>query len=130
MISKEVAAAAAEKIIALERARLAEIQDARAPRIPVPLRVEELSSLAPRHQAALVREAERVMERRLSYWAWAFAWLASIAIVWYFSRSDQRTPQLLWSFAPAIGVLGIRRWFQRRELKRLASARSTGATAQ
>jgi hypothetical protein len=128
MISKEVAAAAAEEIIALERARLAEIQDAKALHIPMLLRVEGLSTMAPRHQAALLREADRGFERKLSFWAWVLAWLASIAIVWYYSQAGTSSTPLLWAFMPAVGVLSIRRWFQSRELQRLLSVRTAGST--
>lgn len=126
MISKEKAAVAAEELLAIERGRLAEIQNTSAPKVPVWLWVDGLSSLEPRHRAALLREAERVVQGGMAFQAWAVAWVASIAIAWYFSSSGQPTLRPLLAFAPAIGVLGLRRWFVRRELKRLVASPSCG----
>lgn len=122
MISKEKAIAAAEEILAMERSRLAVLQNAHAPRVPGSLRVRGLSSLEPRHQAALVREAEKNVQARWAFKAGAAAWVTSVAIVWYFSSADQATLGLLWQIAPLLGVLGLRRWFIRRELSCLLSA--------
>lgn len=121
MINKEKAIAAAEEILAIERSRLIELQNVRAPRVPASLRVLGLSSLEPRHQAALLREAEKTVQRAWAFNAWALAWVTSVAIVWYFSSSGKASFGLLWAIAPALGVLGLRSWFIRRALSRLVS---------
>lgn len=121
MISKEKAIAAAEEILAMERGRLIELQNARAPRVPDWLRVHGLSSLEPRHQAALLREAEKAVQATWAFYAWGVAWVTSVAIVWYLSSAGQPTFGLLWAIAPALGVLGLRSWFIRRALSRLVS---------
>jgi len=125
MIEKEKAIAAAEEILDIERSRLVELQNARAPRVPASLWVRGLSSLEPRHQAALLREAEKTVQAAWAFNAWAVAWITSVAIVWYFSSAGQATFGLLWATAPALGVLGLRRWFIRRALSRLVSAPSS-----
>lgn len=122
MIDKQKAIAAAEEILAIERSRLVELQNARAPLVPASLRVHGLSSLEPRYQAVLLREAENTVQAAWAFNAWAVAWLTSVAIVWYFSSTGQTTFGLLWAIAPALGVLGLRRWFIRRALTRLVSA--------
>lgn len=122
MISKEKAIAAAEEILATERSRLADLQNAHAPQVPASLRVPGLSYLEPRHQAALLRAAEKRVQVKWAFIAWAAAWLASVAIVWYFSSASKSTFGLLWAIAPALGILGFRSWFIRRELTRLLSA--------
>jgi hypothetical protein len=119
MISKDKAEAAAEEIISLERKRLADAQDARAPHIPTGLRVDGLSSLAPRHQAALLREAKRTVGRR-SLKFWAAAWAASVMLVWCLTKSDHAAWAVC-AFVPVFVGLAIRTWFIRRELKRLVS---------
>ncbi len=91
MINKEKAIAAAEEILAIERSRLIELQNARAPRVPASLRVHGLSSLEPRHQAALLREAEKTVQAAWALYAWAVAWVTSVAIVWYFSSAGHAT---------------------------------------
>lgn len=126
MINKDEAVAAAEEIVALERERLAEIQDARAPRVPVWLRVSSLSSLEPRHQTTILREAEKTVQGKGSFRVWAVAWVATIGLVWYFLNSGQHSLGSLWALAPALGVFGIRGWFVRRELSRLISAGKSG----
>lgn len=122
MISKEKAIAAAEEILAIERSRLTELQNARAPRVSALLRVHGLSSFEPRHQAALLREAEKTVQAAWPFYAWAVAGVTSVAIVWRFSSAGQPAFGLLWAFAPAIGLLGLRSWFIRRALSRLVSA--------
>ncbi len=122
MISKEKAIAAAEEILESERTRLVELQNARAPRVPGSLRVPGLSSLEPRHQAALLREAEKNVQLKWAFKAWAGAWVISVAIVWYFTSAGQPTFGLLWAIAPALGVLGLRSWFIRRELSQLLTS--------
>lgn len=121
MISKEKAIAAAEEILAMERGRLIELQNASAPRVPGWLRVHGLSSLEPRHQAALLREAEKAVHATWAFYAWGLAWVTSFAIVWYLASAGQPTFGLLWAIAPALGVFGLRSWFIRRALSRLVS---------
>ena len=125
MIDREKAIAAAEEILEFERSRLADAQNASAPRVPLALRVNGLSELEPRHQAALIREAERAVQRKWSFQAWGVAWLASVVIVWYASSIGQQAFGLVWAMAPALGVLGIRNWFIRRELRRVISGPSS-----
>ena len=125
MINKEKATAAAEEILALERSRLVEIQNARAPRVPTSLRVRGLALLEPRHQAALLREAKKTVQGRWALQAWAVAWLTSVAIAWHLSSAGQTTFGLAWVAAPALGVFGLRTWFIRQELIRLVSAQSS-----
>ena len=122
MINKDKAIAAAEEILAVERRRVNEQQNEKAALIPVSLRVHGLSSLEPRHQAALMREAEKTVHAKWALKAWAVAWVASISIVWFFSSSDQSKFGLLWVITPALGVLWLRHWFIRRELNRLVSS--------
>ena len=122
MISKEKAIAAAEEILAMERSRLIELQNARAPRVPNWLRVHGLSALEPRHQAALLREAEKAVQATWALYAWGLAWITSVAIVWCLSSPGQPTFSLIWAFAPALGVFGLRSWFIRRALSLLVSA--------
>jgi hypothetical protein len=119
MISKDKAEAAAEAIISLERKRLVDARDARAPRIPTRLRVDGLLSFAPRHQAALLREAERTVGRR-SLKLWAVAWAASGMLFWYLMRSDH-TAWAACAFVPMFVGHVIQTRFIRRELKRLVS---------
>jgi hypothetical protein len=119
MIDREKATAAAEEILTIERSRIADAQNANAPKVPLGLRITGLSALEPRHQAALIREAERAVDRKWSFQAWAIAWVASVAILWYLSSIGQQAFGLIWAMTPALGVLGIRHWFLRRELRRV-----------
>ena len=119
MISKEKAIAAAEEILAMERSRLIELQNARAPRVPYWFRVHGLSALEARDQAALLREAQKAVQATWAFYAWGLAWITSVAVVWYLSSAGQPTFSLIWAFAPALGVLGLRSWFIRRALSRL-----------
>ena len=121
MISKEKAIAAAEEILAMERSRLIELQNARAPRIPDWFWVHGLSALELRHQAGLLREAKKAVRATWAFYAWWFAWITSVAVLWCLSSAGQPTFSLIWVFAPALGVLGLRSWFVRRALSRLVS---------
>jgi hypothetical protein len=129
MIDREKAMAAAEEILAFERSRLADTQNANAPKVPAGLRVSGLSALEPRHQAALIREAEKSVQGKWSFQVWGMAWVASVAIVWYSSSTGQHAFGLLWAMAPALGVHGIRNWFIRRELRRLVSGSTSREAA-
>jgi len=122
MISKEKAIAAAEEILAIERSRLIERQNARAPRVPDWFRVHGLSALERRHQAALLREPKKAVKATWALYAWGLAWITSVASVWYLSSPGLPTFSLIWAFAPALGVLGLRSCFIRRALSRLVSA--------
>lgn len=122
MISREKAIAAAEEMLAIERSRLIELQNANAPKVPYWARVHGLSSLDPRHQAALLRDAKKTVRATWAFYAWGVAWVTSVAIVWHLSSVGQPTVGLLWAIAPGLGVFGLRSWFIRQALGRLVSA--------
>lgn len=130
MISREKAIAAAEEIIATERRRLNEIQNAGAPRVPAFLRVPGLSFLEPRHQAALLRRAEKNVEAKWSYRLWCLALIAGISVTWYVARDSEFTFGPLWVLAPVFGVFLLRRLFVRSELRALAAAPGSREASQ
>jgi len=121
MITKESANSLADEVIANERTRIADDQDAKATRIPLTLRVDGLLRLAPRHQAELLHIASKAVNQNLAFQLAGVVWVASVALLWYFVQPVERTLMPTWTLTPLLGVLVIRRWFVRKELKHLVS---------
>lgn len=121
MLTRDQATRIADSIVSVERQRSADIQNAKARRVPIWLQSPHLSLLEPRHQDALVRQAERLLRASVGYWLCLLAWFSCIALCWYFGRIAG--PLLFPAFAlvPILGVLIIRALFVRRELARLLS---------
>lgn len=126
MISRKEANAAAEQVLAFERRRLVELQNARAPRVPAFLRVRGLSSLEPRDRAALLRRAQSNVLAKGWFVFWAAAWFAGVAISWYLTQDGQSSLGPLWVGVAGVGVVVLRYGFVRRELSRLVSESTSG----
>jgi hypothetical protein len=119
MIDKERAVGAAEEILASERHRLAEIQNARAAKVPSWARVPGFDLLEPRHQAAIYRCAERTVQRNTAFQALSVGWLLSMALTWYFAPDDGAAYATAIAMLGVIGVFALRAVFIRPVIRRL-----------
>jgi hypothetical protein len=123
MLTKEQANAAAESVLAQERARSAVRSNLSLRGFP------DLEALAPELRPQVLREARREIRRSLLAHAAALSWVAAYASVWYFlvPAGDQHSAAAVFALAATLPLPFFYGACVRRRVRKLARSMATGS---
>ena len=126
MMAKDRAEAAANALVAQERAAIRKQKDKLARKVPFYLRVPEMSHLSPWQKHVAAAQVERRFLTSRQNWRLAGTGMIALAAVLFASQQFGSHYPVLWYGLLAAALAGTRVWLLRRALKAHLTANEHG----
>ena len=126
MITKDRAEAAANSLITQERAAIRKQKDKIARKVPVYLRLPELSHLSPWEQHVAVAQVEQRFLKSRENWGLAALGIITVAAVLFVSHQFGSQSPVLWCGLAVAALAGTRFWLLRKAVRAHLTAHVRG----